>query len=237
MTERENHLMFCKFCTNSSKSLNLGIICSLTEKQPEFKKSCDSYNENIKLLNSEKKSLENQIDEKYDNVRDIISFVLEKGLNIYFFDNIFKSKYDFKRKEQTHNLTINKTSEHIKILVIVFSIFTLISTINLIMNYEKFWMIFSIINISILVIIFLVLKYRKPKVLMKTDSEGFSYLKTKVKWNEILVYQSVTTEDTYSFKKVALGTKSRGIIEISISDLDIGIKDFFKIIELNKNVA
>ena len=234
MTERENHLMFCKFCTNSSKNLNLGIICSLTEKQAEFKKSCDSYNENLKLLDSEKKSLENQINEKYDNVRDIISFVLEKGFKIYFFDNIFKSKYDFKEKEQTHKLTIHKSSEHIKILVLVFSFISLISIINLTLNYEKFWIIYSIISISIFAINFLILKYRIPKVIIKTDSEGFSYLKKKIKWNEILIYKSVTTEDTYSFKKVVLGTKSRGIIEINISDLDIGIKDFFKIIELNK---
>ena len=237
MTERQKHLMFCKFCSNSSKNLDLGIICSLTDKKAEFDKSCDLYNEKKELIKSEIKSLENRIDEKYDNIGDIVSYILEKGFNIYFFDSIFKSKYEFKNKEQTHKLSVNNSSKHIKYLIVAFAISTIFSTINLALNNNKFWLILSLVNLSLLVLNILILKYRKPKIILKTDSEGFSYSNNKIKWNEILVYKSVTTENKYSPKKIALGTKSRGIIEINISGLDIGIKDFFKIIELNINVA
>ncbi|PZW36988.1 hypothetical protein LX95_02901 [Mesonia algae] len=237
MTERENHLMFCKFCSKSSKSLNLGIICSLTNKQADFFNKCDAYIENSKSLESEKKSLESQIDEKYDNMRDIISYVLENIFGIYFFDSIFKSKYDFLKKEQTQKLKIQNSYQHIKILILVFLILTIICIIKLFINYDEFWPKFSVFTLSALLINLSILKLRKPKILLTTDSEGFTYSNKKIKWNEILVYKSVTTEERYSYKKIALGTKSRGIIEIDISNLNIGIKDFLKIIELNKNVA
>ena len=237
MTERENHLMFCKFCSKSSKNLNLGIICSLTNKQADFFNKCDDYTENLKVIESEKKSLELQIDEKYENVRDAVSYVLENVLGIYYFDSIFKSKYDFTKREHTQKLKIQNSYQHIKILILVFSILTIISVTKLLINYDEFWLKFSVFTLGVLLINLSILKLRKPKILLTTDPEGFSYSDKKIKWNEILVYKSVTTEERYSYKKIALGTKSRGIIEIDISNLNIGIKDFLKIIELNKNVA
>ena len=41
---REEHLAFCKKCTNRQFDPQQGIICSLTEKKADFEESCPDYN-------------------------------------------------------------------------------------------------------------------------------------------------------------------------------------------------
>lgn len=234
MTERENHLMFCKFCSKAQRNLKHGIICSITQNSASFNEKCDNYTESFKLIESERKSLELQIDDKYDNVRDVISYSLENFFRIYFFDFLFKSKYDFIKREDTQKLKIQNSKQDIKILIFVFSILTLIGIVNYLISFDKLWLMCSLIGVVVLIINYLILKLINPRVVLTTDLQGFSCFGQRIKWEEILVCKSVYTEESYSYKKIALGTKSRGIIEIDISKLDIGIKDFLKIIELNK---
>lgn len=41
---REEHLQFCKKCTNRESNLEQGIICSLTKRQADFSGECPNYN-------------------------------------------------------------------------------------------------------------------------------------------------------------------------------------------------
>ncbi len=48
---REEHLRFCKTCKNQKFSMNLGVICRLTNQNANFEGSCDSFEEDIDLVN------------------------------------------------------------------------------------------------------------------------------------------------------------------------------------------
>ena len=47
---RQEHLKFCKTCTNREMDLKIGLICKLTGKIADFENECPSYNEDEKAL-------------------------------------------------------------------------------------------------------------------------------------------------------------------------------------------
>lgn len=50
---RQQHLQFCKICSNRKKDLNLGIICGLTNRIADFENECATFQENAVLKQKE----------------------------------------------------------------------------------------------------------------------------------------------------------------------------------------
>ncbi len=79
---RQQHLQFCKICTNRKKDLNLGIVCRLTDRIADFENECATFEENTVL-----KQREVQKDAAYlvdGNVAD-----KGKRFTNYFIDQLF----------------------------------------------------------------------------------------------------------------------------------------------------
>ena len=52
---REQQLQFCKICKNHRLDFNRGIICKLTDEPADFEDSCETFEEDTVLKNSEQK--------------------------------------------------------------------------------------------------------------------------------------------------------------------------------------
>jgi len=55
---REQHLVFCKKCSNRKMDMQKGIICSLTEKQADFTEKCPDFKLDEKIKNDTLKNIE-----------------------------------------------------------------------------------------------------------------------------------------------------------------------------------
>jgi hypothetical protein len=237
MTERERQLMYCKVCTKSSKNLQKGIICSLTNKIANFKNTCPSYEENQELTHHEIRSLSAKINQQYDY--DTEDLRPQNGaFNTYLFHDLLKSKHHFTTQKDTHRLKILRSAHRSKKAILFFSFFALLSTGFLFeANYKAFMAAFVVCLLGIL-FSYLVLKITDADVVLRFYPKGFAYLDQEFEWNEVLVYKLVRiVENKVSRKQLIVGTKSRGIHMIEISYANIRLKDLARIIELNTTVA
>lgn len=67
---RQEHLKFCKTCTNRDMDLKVGLICKLSGKIADFDGECPSYNEDehaIKTLDDEVEMVSDEISQRVSN--------------------------------------------------------------------------------------------------------------------------------------------------------------------------
>ena len=62
MTSKEKVLSYCQYCSNRYFDTKKGVYCSLTERKPDFNKSCSDFDKDIKhvLARGEKITFSNQ---------------------------------------------------------------------------------------------------------------------------------------------------------------------------------
>lgn len=50
MLSREQHLQFCKVCTNRKMDPEKGLVCGLTDEYADFEDSCESFTQDVELM-------------------------------------------------------------------------------------------------------------------------------------------------------------------------------------------
>lgn len=48
--KREEHLRFCKTCTNRKPNFQVGLVCGLTDKIADFENNCEFYSEDVEVV-------------------------------------------------------------------------------------------------------------------------------------------------------------------------------------------
>jgi hypothetical protein len=83
--KREEHLLFCSVCKNRSFNSKVGFTCSLTNQIADFEENCENYDEDIKVVESNKIN-DDELKSKKGNKFSFgigLFFILVYGITIF----------------------------------------------------------------------------------------------------------------------------------------------------------
>lgn len=61
----KERLKFCKDCVNRKNDLQIGIVCGLTNKKPNFKNNCKDFKEDVERVKKERANEDYKLKQKY----------------------------------------------------------------------------------------------------------------------------------------------------------------------------
>ncbi len=232
---RAYQLSYCMVCQHRKIDWRSKVLCGLTNEFADFKKDCEFFSLDFDKHNSLKDSKRFEIEQDYDQY-------LNNDKAFELIDII--EKVDFKDLRETHNIKIRKNLDVpylICLLLPVLFIWQYFSSREEIANNTlgniaivSFYLI-PLLFIALLIYIYI----NFNKVEFKTDEKGFVFRNKRYFWNEILIIVKLTlpARGGSDFKSVILGTKSRGIIELKLSDTNIKQERLIEIILLNRDLV
>lgn len=221
--DRFLQLSYCTVCVNHKNNLKKGVICGITNRPAEFEQSCSDYIFDEIKSNEIKHRLQSQIDLNYSS-KNLVSELLAREI----YEDVQEVElYDrFVEKHYKWNSVIHKIGF---IFFFGYTAYLISKSWNEILNLEK--IVLPIVFIFMLICILINFNLKKRKFISITKY-GIINNATKIPWNDILLsgktYQYVG--EGFSGDKIILGTKSRGLVEIDISEFDISTAEFLKII-------
>jgi hypothetical protein len=81
---REEHLGFCKICKNQKFNMKLGVICRLTNQIASFEGICDSFEEDIDLVNRFNRTKNNSVGNTASQGKRFANFILDSIFYLIF---------------------------------------------------------------------------------------------------------------------------------------------------------
>ena len=221
--DKYNQLSYCSVCKNKKTELKKGIYCGLTNTYPSFEKSCKDYSLDHKELELKKEKLRKNIESRYS----------KKSLFNKFLD---KEIYSKNEKYYSKNLKIiEKEYAYNRFLYLIPAIALFIFLIYYCITH---WLSITnenttifIIFICSLIIICLYQVFKTNRNSLKINHNAIYYNDIIISWNDIITYgHTQNNTDSRHYNKVILGTKSRGIIELELYQLDISTTKFLEIV-------
>ncbi|MDO6853674.1 hypothetical protein IZU89_01840 [Cellulophaga lytica] len=229
--DRNFQISYCSVCSNHKKDFKKGVYCGITDKRAQFDIYCQDYSFDSKKSKEITDNLKKQINSNYSN-KSFLNELLSK--EIYEDVNEVKPNNKIIKKHYKKNLFINYI---VIVLFVGYAIYYINEYWNEIIKFNKIETL--IILFSIIVVILIELATKKNDSLSITKY-GIITNETKVPWNDILIIgnTSKSVGEGFTAYKIILGTKSRGLIEIDVSEFNITAQELFKIIKTGiKNVA
>lgn len=230
---RNFHLSYCLICKHRKNSVDNGVICSVTEKVASFDENCEVFQ--FDRIESERlrKNLRLQIRSRFPD-DSTARFILTN-------DTLFSEKSNIQPKPK---LKLNQLYSVGKLIVIYRIMATLwglvflydlyhLSTDNLPINWEH------VVIIVILGAFFLAsihIGFRKKYPSLRITQRGLVFNDKITHWSDILVSGLARKQSNGgSHYLLVLGTKSRGLQTLDISEIDFDVDDLIATVKHHAN--
>ena len=223
MTTRDKVLSYCQYCSNRSFDSKKGVYCSLTQRKPDFDKSCPDFEKDIKhvLARGEKITFSNQYTTgSWEKIKDL-----------------FHSDFD---PEDLEDISIHYSK--IKFISLIFlniigwiiSIYILVSDSLGENTSDAVYIIFAT---TAMVFILFIQEYKSTFIdtdLIHINSKGLSISGKFYNWSEIVSFivveeKNENTGSVYSFLEIEfIGIKED--YRIRIEKLNISKHDLVNLL-------
>lgn len=242
--KRKYQLSYCKICINRRSNLRTGLKCSLTNEVADFQEFCENYKIDTEELSVIQSQMEERIEQKYPKKNLLNSILLGSYLDNKETIQAKKNKRKKVIGERTY-LTCG-----IFLFFTIFLIYGLFLQFSGQLNHLSFIEKIPGLGIFLFLLILsgksLFFPEQRQNITFHEDFLEYKQRKTmfhrnkvnKIYWREITNLRCHTETINGLNYNIVIGTISKGILEINITDLETNPWEFTGLIKSRaKNVA
>lgn len=242
--KRKYQLSYCKICINRQSDLRTGLKCGLTNEIADFQEFCENY----KIDSEELSVIQSQIDERIEQ-----KYPKKNLVNWTLLGSYLDSKETIPAKKDKGKKVIGERTYlayGIFLFFIIFLIYGLFLQFSGQLNHLS--LIEKILGLGILLFLLIIsgkstfFPEQRQNIIFHEDFLEYNERKTmfrrnkvnKIYWREITNLRYHTQIINGMNYNIVIGTISKGILEINITDLETNPWEFIGLIKSRaENVA